>query len=116
MRRSLRVDGRSLRHSSGSGRSPGWAQAGVLPWEAVCLGPHAAPHLLLITDDKEPALGPLPHSHPLPPTAVHLTPSCPEGALDPLPRVTGGSASLSHPGRLCHPRGCAHTTFSDPGL
>lgn len=49
MRRGPRVKGRSLRHSSGPGRGPGSAQAGVLPWEAVCLGPHAAPHLVLIT-------------------------------------------------------------------
>ena len=35
--------------SSGSRRSPNAALVGVLPWEAVCLGPHAAPHLVLIT-------------------------------------------------------------------
>lgn len=35
--------------SSGSRRSPNAALVGALPWEAVCLGPHAAPHLVLIT-------------------------------------------------------------------
>jgi hypothetical protein len=49
MRRGVTVKGRSLKHRLRLGRSLGPAQAGALSWEAVCLGPHAAPHLVLIT-------------------------------------------------------------------
>lgn len=43
------VSGQGLRHSSLLGRRRAPVQAGAVPREAVCLGPHAAPHLVLIT-------------------------------------------------------------------
>lgn len=49
----------------GSGRSRG--RAGALPREASVQGRTQLRIWCSLRDDKEPALGPLPHSHPLPP-------------------------------------------------